>query len=74
VWVCSNWLDAAYPLHMRQYPPPGAYSSPAIESRAAVRVRRRRQEDEQEEVDEAKKPVVTPLRGKRNTGGQQFLE
>jgi hypothetical protein len=50
-------------------PPPVAYQSRAIESRAAVRVRRRRQEDEQEEVDEAKKPVVTPLRGKRNTGG-----
>jgi len=30
--------------------------------------------DEQEEADEAKKPVVTPLRGNRNTGGQQFLE
>ena len=32
------------------------------------------QGDEQEEADEAKKPVVTPLRGNRNTGGQQFLE
>ena len=19
MWVCSNWLDAAYPLHMRQH-------------------------------------------------------
>ncbi len=66
MWVCSNWLDAAYPLHMRQYPPPGAYSSPAIESRAAVRVRRRRQEDEQEEVDQRIPRGISFRRGMRD--------